>query len=111
MVDRTMGLRPRALVGVFAVFSLLLLALAPAVATDDGAPVPAKGRSTVLMSSARSDRPAPAPPLSGTPMLLFAVFVAAAAVTAVVLARRHRLDDDGDDWRSLLVGAPPALAS
>jgi hypothetical protein len=62
------------------------------------------------MSSARADRPAPAPPLSGAPTLLFAVFVAAAAAAAVVLGRRQRLDDDGDDWRSLLVGAPPALA-
>ena len=109
MVDRTMGLRPRALVGVLAVLSLLLLALAPAVSTDDGPRPSTNARSTVLTSSARTDRPAPVPPVSGAPVPLFAILVVAAAV-AVVLARRHRLDDDGDDWRSLLVGAPPALA-
>lgn len=108
MVGHTMGPLARALVGVLAVLSLLLLALAPAVATGSDAPVSPSSRAA-LTSSVRADRPAPPPPLAGSPMLLFAVF-AAAAVASVVLGGRQRLDDDGDDWRSLLVGAPPALA-
>jgi hypothetical protein len=103
-----MGPRARALVGVLAVLSLLLLALVSAVATGDGAPATTSARTT-LTSSIRTDRPAPVPPISGAPAVLFAVLVLAAAAVAVVLAR-HRLDDDGDEWRSLLVGAPPALA-
>jgi hypothetical protein len=107
MVGRTMGLRARALVGVVAVLSLLLLALAP-VAMDDGGRASMSARSD-LAASVHAVRTAPARPVSGAPMALFAVLVAVAAA-AVVLARRHRLDDDGDAWRSLLVGAPPALA-
>jgi hypothetical protein len=109
MVNRTMGHRARALVGVLAVLSLLLLALAPATATDRGAPASTSGRAAAI-SSARADRPAPAAPLSGAPIVSFAVFLAAAAAATGVFGRRQRLDDDGDDWRSLLVGAPPALA-
>lgn len=103
-----MGLRARALVGVVAVLSLVLLALAPAVAMDDGGRASMSARSD-LTASVHAVRTAPARPVSGAPMALFAVLVAVAAA-AVVLARRHRLDDDGDAWRSLLVGAPPALA-
>jgi hypothetical protein len=43
-------------------------------------------------------------------MLSVTVVVAAVAAAAVVFGRRQRLGDDGDDWRSLLVGAPPSLA-
>jgi hypothetical protein len=46
---------------------------------------------------------------AGSGLVLTTAVAHAAGSRAFVDGRRH-LDDDGDDWRSLLFGAPPARA-
>ena len=112
-----------AVIALAAVMLLSVLALRPASAAADAgaAPVGAEkndGNATVA-TKAGPTRTTMAPrPLRAVPLTLA---VLAGAVTISGTARwargrtllglqRHRIDDDGDDWRSLLRGAPPALA-
>lgn len=95
-----------------AVVALVLLALAPAASAGDPASASGRGRTAAaITASARADRPAPAPPLTGAAVSLLSILLASALVSTLLVTRhRHRAGDDGDDWRSLLVGAPPATA-
>jgi hypothetical protein len=51
----------------------------------------------------------PGAPRGGSGVVLTTAVAHAARSRAFVNGRRH-LDDDGDDWRSLLFGAPPSRA-
>jgi hypothetical protein len=105
-----------ALVAVAGVMLLSLLALRSAPHVDpDGVN---HGHTTVVAKAAPSRVVAmartPAPlPFTAT-LLVGAVTIAGAARWArgrtPLGLQRHRIDDDGDDWRALLRGAPPALA-
>ena len=73
------------------------------------------------VAPSRAQRPAPAPaaprewrvtPLVGATSQPVPWVLAAFALTAsgLVGRRLRRIGDNGDDWRSLLEGAPPAVA-
>jgi hypothetical protein len=118
MVGEDMVPRLRPLLVALATVALVVLA-APGTAAggssegaDDGAPaVVVTQTSSARPLAARGARSASPLPLG---VVLFAVVVVAAGAAATVdrTDRRvgRRLGDDGDDWRSLLLGAPPALA-
>jgi hypothetical protein len=77
--------------------------------SDRHATVVAKAGSTRVVAMARTPGSLP---FTAT-LLVGAVTIAGAARWALRTPRglhRHRIDDDGDDWRALLRGAPPALA-
>jgi len=122
MVLRDMVRRLRPVLAVLAALAMLsLVALVATPATDAPA-------STMSASSASSDQHATVTKstsarvgtLQRLPSLPFGVVVALLALAVIAASpvldrrrtglQRHRIDDVGDRWRSLLLGAPPALA-
>jgi hypothetical protein len=118
MVDRVMVLRLRLVVGVVAALAVVLV---PALASPPVGPAPDElvdvavtaSEPAAVLTTIAARAPRPSAPI---PLALVTV-VAVTAVLAVTRAPRRpfdllrrRLHDVGDDWRSLLLGAPPALA-
>lgn len=112
---RSVGSRPRIALVVVVALAASVLALVATAPTDDSDRRPAGD------AVARAQRPALAPaaprdwrvtPLVGATSQpvpwVFAVF--ALTASGLVGRRLRRIGDNGDDWRSLLEGAPPAAA-
>ena len=103
-----------AVLAAASLLSLLALKAASHVeprANNDGhATIAAKAGQVRATVMERAPRPFPI----SVAFLVGAVTIAGAARWArgrtLLGLQRHRIDDDGDDWRSLLRGAPPALA-
>lgn len=103
---------------VFVAVAVVALGATWAAVGGDERP-PGEGQQVVAVGKAALSRPALAE-RTPRPVLISAVLAGTAlALTAAVSARRggtaqplwrRRLDDVGDDWRSLLLGAPPAAA-
>ena len=116
MVDSDMVTRLRPSFGVL--FALVLaLVLVPAGRSATGRVNSLAADEVSTVTESRIVEPMIAARLPRTLAPLPTAFVAAIAVAAICLActscvaadrLRRRLDDVGDDWRSLLLGAPPA---
>jgi hypothetical protein len=114
MVDRDMVMRLRPVASILAVLALVAL---PAIgsASVDGGRASGAGAGAGLVI--KSDTAVPRAPvgLRVPPLLALVAGIATAIVMVVRLpagaSRPHSvrrcLDDVGDDWRSLLLGAPP----
>jgi hypothetical protein len=118
MVVRDMASRVRPLLGLLAVIALglLFLAAGPTGSEEgraaDGLDIATVAARVTPPTVARSTSPASVPrPMAA--LWVCAVIVLATAGTPMRLLHRlrRRLDDVGDDWRSLLLGAPPAPAA
>lgn len=117
MVNRDMArrLRPVLLIAVVAAIALIAphgaLSESESSHVDQHAAVAAAKPTSTRTVADRTPRPA-------QPLVPFAVLLGGLASVALLLARHdrligrrmRRLDDVGHDWRSLLIGAPPALA-
>lgn len=101
---------------VLAVLALLLTPAAIAttvetVTAGEGTEVATRTGPTLIRPSAVPIVPRPLAPLTST-----VTMAAVASILIALLLRRSTdrprrcLDDVGDDWRSLLLGAPPARA-
>jgi hypothetical protein len=117
MVGRDMVTRLRPVVGVLAAVALLALGGLDSATTDD---VPAIGDRHESVAVAKASRApaavaaraarAPVVPLVALAGLLALVATSATGSHTLIGRQRRRPGDDGDDWRSLLLGAPPVLA-
>jgi hypothetical protein len=113
MVGRDMVTRLRPVLGVLAAVALLALGLSMGARADAA---PSGGEAVVVGEvSARPAAPTRAPRPAVLPLLVLTGLVAVVASSpsrSLTLVGRHRRRpvDDGDDWRSLLLGAPPGLA-
>jgi hypothetical protein len=114
MVDRVMVMRLRPVAGILAVLALLALPAIGFASVDGGRASDAgAGAGLVIKADAAVTR-APVE-LRVPPPLALAAGLATAIVLVVRLPAgstspkrvRRCLDDVGDDWRSLLLGAPP----
>jgi hypothetical protein len=117
MVGRDMVARARPVLGALLAL-LLVLAPAMAVVGDLGL---LESATSAAVASIGDDVPADAVALHRTPRpaVPSILVLAAAALVVLLLAplvrvrragERRRLDDVGDGWRALLLGAPPARA-
>jgi hypothetical protein len=108
--------RLRPALGILAAVALLSVGSLSLVASDTA---PSGDRHDVVAvakaSTAGSAAPTRAPGAPVVPLLALAVLMTLAGtgstqVPALIGRQRRRPGDDGDDWRSLLLGAPPGLA-
>jgi hypothetical protein len=104
-------------VALAAVMLLSLFAVPAASRSDsgvvnDGQPtvVAAKSGAPRMAALTRAPRAVPITPASIVGAVTVAWVARWARGRTLLGLQRHRIDDDGDDWRSLLRGAPPALA-
>jgi hypothetical protein len=101
-----------AITAIAALFALVSLAGTPSTQTNSG-----PDSNAVATARTTSTRSVAAAIPRGTPVVPLA-FVVVAATAALFCAqhdrligrRQRRVRDVGHDWRSLLLGAPPALA-
>jgi hypothetical protein len=118
MVDRDMVRRLRPLLVALATVSLLVL-VSPSPAPAEAAAGALDGHAAVTVTKASVVRPAPERavrphPSAAVALALVALLTAGAALGArpegLIGRYRRRLGDVGEDWRALLLGAPPAVA-
>jgi hypothetical protein len=114
MVDRDMTPRLRLLFGALIAAALLMLPALSLAGTDATAAIDDAMEMTALV-----DVGVTRPTIATRLTRLFALPLAMAAAVSIIVAgipvqrtarSRRRLDDVGDDWRSLLLGAPPVRA-
>jgi hypothetical protein len=115
-----MPIRPRAVLGVIATVALFALALFSAATSSAGTPGDGAAHRAAIVAKAGLTRAGIAERAvrhTSPPMALAGVGVALATVAAIfapagglIGGHRRRIGDAGEDWRSLLHGAPPALA-
>ena len=117
MVGRDMVTRLRPTLGVLAAVALLALGALSLTSSANRAPVADRHDLVAVAkaSTARSVTPSRAPSAPVLPALALAGLVVftgmgASRPHALIGRQRRRPGDDGDDWRSLLLGAPPGLA-
>jgi hypothetical protein len=119
MVRGVMARRPPSLIGALAAALVAAAALAAALAVVPPAASPAAlARGGVVAATPARLAPAgraaaPQPPRApgGLPVpVTAALAVWGLGLVSVVVAARRRLEDVGDGWRALLLGAPPAVA-
>lgn len=113
MVDGDMLARLRPLFGVLAFVALAALGLAVPVVERDAAGGEGTELSAHVASSLRRAIPERterlfSAPVPGAGTIL--VLALACSATGLVGRQRRRVGDVGDDWRSLLLGAPPGPA-
>jgi hypothetical protein len=116
MVGWDMVTRLRPALGVLAAVALLALG-GVSLAANEGTP-PAGDRHEVVAvakapagaaATTRTNR-APVPTLFALAGLVALASTGSARTSDLIGRQRRRPGDDGEDWRSLLLGAPPALA-
>jgi hypothetical protein len=120
MVQRDMVTRLRPVLGILAAL-VLVVAVATIATTSSGADAVRDPATIVLAATAGTAAPTPIAPRSPrAPALAFALLATGAVAVslsspgrwprAVTSSPRRRALDDGHDWRSLLIGAPPAAS-
>jgi hypothetical protein len=118
MVNRDMVTRLRPALGVLAALALLIVSALSVAGASATSASTGRADGVVTMVEVTLTRPAAVPRVPRPLALPLAMATALALVAMVATYSLHErlsrirpcLGDVGDDWRSLLLGAPPARA-
>lgn len=121
MVQRDMVTRLRPVLGILAALVLAVAVATAVTTTASGADPAGDPVASVLAATAGSAAPTPmapraprasalALPLLATCAIAVSLLVPSRWPRAVTSSAHRRAGDDGHDWRSLLIGAPPSAS-